>query len=188
MACTIPRRLRAPLVAFVASVVGAACGLEVGPVNTTTGSSNTTTVAQFCASVCTARTRCDASVTLSGCESDCATQRGAALPHLRSDWTANFLTCASAAACSAWSSGSATGDCTAQADRSISASTTAQNYCAQALAKDNECGAAGSETQASCEEIVKSVDDASLGAAAACLSRDCSGYVACVKSATGATN
>lgn len=168
---------------FAVALTGVvACGLQVGLAPTTTPT-QTTSVADFCTTYCAAQVRCDSTVTTSACQSDCVPRETTPLAHLRTDWAASFLTCIQGAACSAWIYGTATTTCASTADAAMTPSPTAQSYCTQAAAKDSACGAAG--TVASCEEVVKSTNDASLQAATACLSRDCTTYLSCVMAATG---
>ncbi len=169
---------------FALTLFGAGCDIQplTGGNGTTTGTQGTT---QFCTAACTAQQKCDSSIVLSSCESGCASTYGPRLAHLRSDWTTKATSCVTSATCAAWNSGTAMTSCQDQASAAISPGSAAQSFCTQAVAKDTACGQAGSETQASCEEIVKSFDDATLNSAAGCLSQDCSTYTTCVRTATG---
>lgn len=172
--------------AFLAlAILGAGC--EIQPLTSTSGSDSGTaqTTAQFCLTACSSQSKCDASVVLSTCQSGCAATYGPSLAHRRSDWIDAVSKCLTGATCVSWQSGLAMTTCQDQAAAAITPSSTALSFCNQAVAKDTACGVAGTETPASCAEIVKSIDDASLGAASGCFAQGCGQYATCVRAATG---
>jgi hypothetical protein len=181
---TIVRASRT-LFALAFAIRGAGCNIQ--PLTTTSGSDSgaAQTTAQFCLNSCTAQSKCDSSVVMSSCQSGCASTYGPSLAHRRADWVAALSTCLKAATCGSWQSGLALTSCQDQAAAAITPSSTAQSYCTQAVAKDTACGNAGTETPASCAEIVKSIDDGSLNTAMGCFGQDCGQYSTCVHAATG---
>lgn len=177
--------VRASRTVVALALVGAGCDIQPLTSNPASDSGTAQTTGQFCLIACTAQSKCDASIVLATCQTGCASSYGPSLAHRRTDWIDAVAACLKTATCVSWQSGLAMTTCQDQAATGISPSSTAKSFCSQAVAKDTACGTAGSETPASCAEIVKSIDDASLNVAAGCLSQACGQYPTCVRAATG---
>lgn len=177
-----PRALLAPALAL--ALLG---GCEIQPMTAGSGGGGGTTsgASQFCAAGCEAQRACDPSVVVASCTSGCANAYGAQLAHTRSDWIGAASACMRAASCGAWLAGTVVTSCSSQATAGITASGAARTYCQRAVAKDAACAVGTGGTEASCLEVAKTYDDASLVAASNCFAGDCSAYAACVRSATG---
>ena len=180
------QRLAPALVAAMIAALALAAACDIQPLTSQgVDASDAGQSGQFCPSACADQQKCDASVVLATCENSCATQFGTRLSHVRADWLSSVTSCLASATCASWAYGTALSGCEDQASNAITASSTAQSYCTQAVAKDTACGVAGNETQASCVEGIKASDDPSLTVATSCLSQGCSAYPACVRTALG---